>query len=137
MAKHREELLEAQREAVKAADRKRKAAPAAKGSTRRLRKPTAKWRRALTRIPEAVRQPWLPQLLLCRLTILASRRDWSEWDQTLEQALALLPGAIGNPDDLAVVARLAGRTARAAGEAKRAWAVEEVFRTGGGLSSEA
>ena len=88
------------------------------------------------RIPESVRQPWLPQLLLCRLTILASRRDWAEWDQTLERALTLLPEAIGNPDDLAAVARLAGRTARAAGEAKRAWAVEEVFRAGGGLSSE-
>ncbi|MCP4871915.1 MAG: protein kinase [Proteobacteria bacterium] len=68
----------------------------------------------------AAQRPWLGQLLVYRLPVLADRRDWSGWDDALERAVELLGERAGAPQDIATVARLAGEVALDQGETGRA-----------------
>ena len=68
----------------------------------------------------AAQRPWLGQLLVYRLPVLADRRDWAGWDDALERALELLGERAGAPQDIATVARLAGEGALEQGQTGRA-----------------
>ncbi len=65
-------------------------------------------------------RPWLGQLLVYRLPLLAERQDWEGWDLAIEQAAGLLAERAGAPQDIATVARVAGEIAAAGGQAGRA-----------------
>ena len=68
----------------------------------------------------AAQRPWLGQLLVYRLPVLADRQDWDGWDDTLERAMVLLEERAGAPQDIATVARLAGELAEENGQVGRA-----------------
>ena len=65
-------------------------------------------------------RPWLGQLLVYRLPLLADRQDWAGWDLAIERAAELLAERAGAPQDIATVARVAGEIAAEAGQAGRA-----------------
>jgi len=68
----------------------------------------------------AAQRPWLGQLLVYRLPVLAQRQDWAGWDDALERAVELLGERAGAPQDIATVARLAGEAALEQGQTGRA-----------------
>jgi eukaryotic-like serine/threonine-protein kinase len=80
-------------------------------------------REALHRIESrraaAAQRPWLGQLLVYRLPLLAEQRSWDAWDRTLERAAELLRERAGAPQDIATVARIAGELAVEAGQVDR------------------
>ena len=68
----------------------------------------------------AAQRPWLGQLLVYRLPLLAAERNWEGWDRTVERAVELLRERAGAPQDIATVARIAGDLAVESGQAGRA-----------------
>ena len=67
----------------------------------------------------AAQRPWLGQLLIYRLPLLAADRSWEGWDRTLTRAAELLRERAGSPEDIATVARIAGEMAVEAGQVER------------------
>jgi eukaryotic-like serine/threonine-protein kinase len=67
----------------------------------------------------AAQRPWLGQLLVYRLPLLAHGRSWEAWDRNLDRAQRLLEERAGAPQDIATVARIAGEMAVEAGQIGR------------------
>ncbi len=67
----------------------------------------------------AAQRPWLGQLLVYRLPLLAADRNWEGWDRALGRAVELLRERAGAPQDIATVARIAGDLAVEAGQVDR------------------
>lgn len=68
----------------------------------------------------AVQRPWLAQMGLLQLLLLARTRQWSAWDAEFEQTRAVVPEAAAPPQDLAALALLLGEIVRKAGKPHRA-----------------